>query len=51
MKYNFIARLLFLLNVKPRWSKNIIGKYNCGYGTLDHNGFFKYTLYEEIWED
>ena len=45
--YSFIARLLFLLNIKPKWTTNIAEQLTCGYGKLSSNGFWQFELWTE----
>lgn len=42
---HFIALLLKILGFKPNFSTGIHGGETCGYGKLNHNGYWEYEIY------
>ena len=43
--YSFIARLLFLLNIKPSCTTNFANQLTYGYGKCRPNGFWQFELW------
>ena len=42
-----IGQILFALKFKPHYSTGVHGFTTCGYGRLDDNGFFRFTVESE----
>jgi len=43
-----IATALFMAELKPTWTSNIAEFVTCGFGKCDNNGFWDFTVPEEI---